>query len=1001
MFDLSDNDDYEGMYNYDEFGWGTNLSSKVYVKKEKSPRDGFGANIYTAEGDEEIEYVGFFTTDLKTDYTISVYTGVTDGEPVSGECIIDRQEGSSDNCGYKRVKLDKPVKISKGEKFSVVMYFKNAYYRFPLAAEEIAFSDADDESDFEKYGSRGESFISSDGKTWNDIQDYGHEIETMLTSFADYTCSKPTNLCIMAYTNQLNSEGEVASTVEFSELEGTLAKGTEIKLSACEGDKIYYCMDGGEYQEYSAPIVFEEDCEISAYAVTDGISGNVKTKKYTVADSMLSDLEVVTEDETSFTHMAVWKENEMEVEGVRGEAFNIRAFGTDTITIDGEEVRSNELSKDYTFTDSEQVITIKSKADGKNTSTYKFKVVGSIDPVYCDFDYKEETIDFDDENFDVYFNDTEQLVDGQSVTEFLDGKNKRKKLYVYDEDQKANNQNELAVEELPKRYEYYSDISEIDYENEQLSTGTGYYNIWSYNEDMSDSYHADINIPVEPGKDIYIQYVGNKIKGEFNSKVTKVEVPERPETKVDKVLEQGILVAGNMLTMTFKKGHNYCFVFNEDLENMEHVDNLEKDLYGRIKYLDKGKINVLYSDCATEESFESEPINLEYDVDYDEEKVEYQEVKVNLVDSKTNKIVAEINQDVNQYYNIVSMNDIEIMMPPVFRDRNIFNENQEDLTFEFDEAGKVIQPEEGTNVYVNLEDGYDEFEYNVVFYDMDGNLIENRAIKNDKIGYILSSDVDCPSGYKYVELDEDTIEEECYNTNIVLYLQLLNSVEYYDSGTEDKPKDENVDRVWRLGSKRVVALVEKSDEVTPGETEKSDSSGETTEGDGTENKGDANGQSNSGNGTGAANLATAGATTGAAISAVQTVDDSEDLLNTKFTKKGIVYKITAFDKADGSGKVAICKVKKKKQKKLKSVTIKNQVKYKGYKFRIKKINKKVFSKCKKLKKISFKTKSVIKIGAKAFKGVKESAKYYVPSKLFKKYEKVLKKAGAKGEIFKS
>ncbi|MCR5586811.1 MAG: leucine-rich repeat protein [Lachnospiraceae bacterium] len=995
VVNFSDNDDYEGIYSYDDFGWGTSLSSKVYVKEEKSPKNGYGANVYVAENDEEIEYVGFYTTDLKTDYSISVYTGVEDGEPESGECAIDRQEGSSNTCGYKRVKLNKPVKISKGEKFSVVVYFDNAKYRFPIPAESLTIVDADDESNFDKYGSRGESFISSDGKEWTDIQDIGHEMNGVVSGFTDYKCNKITNLCIMAYTNKLNSDGEAASSVNFSELEGMLAKGTEIKLSACDGDKIYYCIDDGEYQEYTEPIVFNDDCEISAYAVTDGNLGNVKTKKYTVADSMLSDLEIVTDDETSFTHMSVWKDNEMEVEGVLGETFNVRAFGTDTITVDGEEVSSNELSQDYTFTDTEQVITVKSTAEGKNATTYKFTVIGSIEPTYCYFDYEDEIIDFDDESFDVYFNDDEQLEDGQSVTEFVDSKNKKKELYIYNEGEKDKNKKKLAVEELPERYEYGDSVNNIDYENEVLNDLFSEYNIWSFNEDMSDATTADFEIPVEPGRDIYLQYVGNDNIREFSSIPLRIQVPKRPEAKVDEEVEAGIKVSGDILTMTLKKGHNYYFIENEDIENLEIFDDIEKEMYIRLEEIDKGKINVMYSDVATDESFESEPINLEYEIDYDKDIVEYQEVKINLVDNNTNEVVAEIIQEVNQYYNIVSVDDIELLMPPVFSDRSIFDEGQEDLVFEFDEAGKVIQPEEGTNVYVNLEEGYGDFEYDIVFYDLDGNLIETSTIKNDKIGYILSSNIDCPKGYKYAELDYDTIEDENYNCASTLYLDYLNTVEYYDSGQENKPKDENVDRVWRLGSKRVVALVEESDEVTPSETVAPVATDNPTQA--LTGETDSQGK-NQDTGT----QTTPSTASSATATAVQTTEDSGDsLLNTKFAKKGIVYKITSFDKSSGNGDVVICKVKKKKQKKLKSVTIKNTVKYKDYKFTIKKINKKVFSKCKKLKKVTFKTASVIKIGKKAFKGVKESAKYYVPSKLFKKYKKALKKAGAKGEIYKN
>ena len=100
---------------------------------------------------------------------------------------------------------------------------------------------------------------------------------------------------------------------------------------------------------------------------------------------------------------------------------------------------------------------------------------------------------------------------------------------------------------------------------------------------------------------------------------------------------------------------------------------------------------------------------------------------------------------------------------------------------------------------------------------------------------------------------------------------------------------------------------------------------------------------------------------------------------------GVSYKITS------KNTVAY---KAPKNKKVKSVIIPEKVTINGKTYKVTSISKDAFRNCKNLKKIVFKTTSLKKIGANAFKGINAKAKFKLPKKKFKKYQKMIKKAKA-------
>ncbi len=123
----------------------------------------WGANTFTALNDQALEAVGFYTTDSNVSCNIYIYKNTGPNGPTDGLLAATRLSASA-YAGYYAVKLNAPVPLSTGERFSVVIQFNNSIYRFPVAIEKP----------IEDYSSKaaanpGESWISKNGQDWKDL----------------------------------------------------------------------------------------------------------------------------------------------------------------------------------------------------------------------------------------------------------------------------------------------------------------------------------------------------------------------------------------------------------------------------------------------------------------------------------------------------------------------------------------------------------------------------------------------------------------------------------------------------------------------------------------------------------------------------------------------------------------------------------------------------------------------------------------------------------------
>lgn len=344
-------DNYATNYQYDTIGWGYSI-----MTTPSDPTTATAANIFTAEGDEQLEAVSFYTTDANTRYRISVYTEVSAGEPTSGICVLPGQSGQEAYAGYHTIELEKAIALKKGDAFSIVVELDNPTYEKPVAIE---WCPAPYYGYVPQYmGSGGESYVKLDGK-WQDVcgpTDVGFTI---------------TNVCIKGFTNPLPESGSAVAQVRFSEMEGPVADGTMLQLASSDDNAAIYWSDGGEYRLYTGAIALDEldtasdRMTIRAYAEVNGARGNIISKTYQRAEAQLTDLAVKSGDH--IWHLDVSKSDHHLTLPIECENVQLMAQSASALRLNDTLLESNTWSKAASLSPGESTtFTVRAGANGKS-----------------------------------------------------------------------------------------------------------------------------------------------------------------------------------------------------------------------------------------------------------------------------------------------------------------------------------------------------------------------------------------------------------------------------------------------------------------------------------------------------------------------------------------------------------------------------------------------------------------------------------------------------------
>ncbi len=212
VHDVSLTNEDETIYQYDGYGYNSMLSVQGYY-------DGAVANVFTAEKNEAIDSVAFYTAQENVTYEISVYRNVTKGadNPVEGgnkSSVIT--EGVAQHTGYHKIKLDGTVPVSKGETFSIIVRMSVPESEENRIIIPVEGRDETHDGYYSRYYSSepGQSFFTLSDLAWS---------APILTN-QDGSTTNLNNVCVKAFTVPDNSL-EIRTADEFNAFAEEVANG--------------------------------------------------------------------------------------------------------------------------------------------------------------------------------------------------------------------------------------------------------------------------------------------------------------------------------------------------------------------------------------------------------------------------------------------------------------------------------------------------------------------------------------------------------------------------------------------------------------------------------------------------------------------------------------------------------------------------------------------------------------------------------------------------------
>lgn len=501
FYQMETADNYQRNYQYDTMGWCNSMSASNPSDLKKDSNAAYIANVFTAQGDERLDAVAFYTTDVGTQYEITVYTGLSSTSvPTSGRAATATQAGTETYPGYHTIELNQPAALAAGETFSVVVKLTNPDYAYPIPVE-ICFLPPDKEEPA-YMGNGGESYISQNGRRWEDAAGAAGEY--------DENTIYITNVCLKAFTNPLQS-------VSFSLPEGPVTWGSALTLTAPGTDAIYYTTDGSDPtltgKQYTAPIPIDKGMTVKAAAKSGSRYGAVRSHVYTQAAAQLTSLQVKEGSTLSSVDLA--NENTANIRVARDTgSIRIQAQGRDTITVNGSPLASAAWLEIPLSDNNKTTITIRSEGDGKSPVEVTLSVYRSV----LTYDYAAETVRFDETQYTLRDTSGQVIHSGDSISPYI----------------VETGDSILTVRDAHGSYEEYvpnrpvTGQTAIDYENECTLALCGDWNMVGHLPDMSDAVQWNGTvIPLTPGQNVYIQRFATDTS--FRSNVWELVVPARPD----------------------------------------------------------------------------------------------------------------------------------------------------------------------------------------------------------------------------------------------------------------------------------------------------------------------------------------------------------------------------------------------------------------------------------------------------------------------------------------
>jgi PKD repeat protein len=177
-FQGSSSDEYNGNYGYDPLGWVSNFG---FGYEEAS-----AANVFRAEENEIIESIGFYVPQVNTAVSIGVYIDPTNG-PVNEKGPDVYETTSYQVPGYHTFRLENPVSVKKGQKFSVAISFLTPDYGYPLSVEYAVSGYSSKAA-----ASPGQSWVKAPEGAWSDLTKWDSSANVCIRAYTKRSLTRPT-----------------------------------------------------------------------------------------------------------------------------------------------------------------------------------------------------------------------------------------------------------------------------------------------------------------------------------------------------------------------------------------------------------------------------------------------------------------------------------------------------------------------------------------------------------------------------------------------------------------------------------------------------------------------------------------------------------------------------------------------------------------------------------------------------------------------------------------
>ena len=166
---IEDSDNYDHIYQSDLCGWVGQLG----YNKESI----YGANVYTAESNQNLIAASFYATGKDSEYQLYVVKNFEDESSLSNMTPV--ASGTLSNAGYYTIPFDKQIALDAGERYAVVLFISTPDAVHPLAIEYEA-----DDATADVVLDDGEGYVSANGFEWENVKNVEN-------------C----NICIKAFSN--------------------------------------------------------------------------------------------------------------------------------------------------------------------------------------------------------------------------------------------------------------------------------------------------------------------------------------------------------------------------------------------------------------------------------------------------------------------------------------------------------------------------------------------------------------------------------------------------------------------------------------------------------------------------------------------------------------------------------------------------------------------------------------------------------------------------------